>query len=209
MDQIRINTIKVKALIALILILTACSGNKRQLKNGVLIENRINRGINYEDPNGEQYNIRFIPITITNDSTIPINIQIEFLKEYYNHQSNIKEKFKLIPMPREWALDGIDITEKMMDELQDYIDKPKLNKTIEPGEKFVFAVGALYARPTKSNGILPQGLFVIDEAEPFKDCAWPMENEGSSNNTIPIGIRILFGEKCAILYSGQISYNNY
>ncbi|NNC50524.1 MAG: hypothetical protein HKO01_08335 [Flaviramulus sp.] len=175
-------------------------------KTGLLIENRINRGINYTDPQGTDYNIRYIPITITNDSTISIQVQITFSKEYNNPYPYNEERFKLIPLPREWALDGADISESMIDELPGFIENPVLNETIAPGEQIVFAIGSLYPRPVNSTGVLPRRLFVQGEAEIFEDCDWSMEKDRSSNQQIPMGIKIIFGEKCKIIPCGKISY---
>lgn len=60
----------------------------QNLKNGIRIDNGTNRGINYTDSSGTDFNIRYIPIKITNDTIIPINFQINFSKEYDYPQSN-------------------------------------------------------------------------------------------------------------------------
>ncbi len=209
-------------IVGFLTVLIACSGNQQtpngelqiesgakqqQLpKSGLLIENRINRGIDYTDPKRMDYNIRYIPITITNDSTISIHVQIVFSKEYNYPHSGSDEKFKLIPLSSEWALDGVEISESMIDELPVYIENPVLSETIEPGEKIVLAIGSLYPRSTKTAGVLPRMLFAQSDTGIFPDCEWLMEKDQSLNQQIPMGLKIIFGERCMIIPCGQVSY---
>ncbi len=190
---------------------TQCASEKSKSpehtrKSGLLIENKINRGINYTDPQGTDFSIRYIPITIINDSTIPINLQIAFSKEYNNPPPNNEEKYRLIPLPKEWALDGVGISDSMIDELPAYIEKPVLDETLGPGEDLVLAIGSLYPRPAKSTGVLPRTLFAQGDKTTFPDCDWLMEKDRSSDQQIPLGLKIIFGEKCMIIPCGQISY---
>ena len=53
-------------------------------------------------------------------STVPIHFQLDFLKEYNYPQVNSDEKYKLIILPKEWALDGVGITENMTEKLPTY-----------------------------------------------------------------------------------------
>ena len=176
------------------------------LKSGLTIKNKINRGINYTDPHGDDYSIRYIPISITNDSTISIHLQMGFSKEYDYPHPDSQEKFRLILLPKEWALDGVDISESMLDELPKYIEQPLLNKTIEPGEEFILSVGSVYPRPAKTSGVLPRTLFVHSDTTTFPECEWLMKKERSSNQQIPVGLKIILGERCMIIPCGSISY---
>lgn len=173
--------------------------------NGPLIENKINRGINYMDPQGNDFNIRYIPISITNDSTISMHVQLAFSKEYHFPHPLSEEKFKLMPLPREWALDGIGISERWIDALPTQIENPVLTDTIEPGEKIIFAIASLYPRPAKTTGVLPSILFAQSDRVLFPDCDGYAENM-SSNQGIPMGLRITFGAKCRIIPCGHVSY---
>ena len=106
-------------------------------KSGLLIDYGINRGTGYTDSLGTYYNIRYIPITITNDSTIPIHFQIAFSKEYDYPVAYGDREFKVIPLPKEWALDGVEITDRMINELPKYIDKPFSNKPLNPAKNLL------------------------------------------------------------------------
>ncbi|KAA3626939.1 MAG: hypothetical protein DWQ02_20140 [Bacteroidetes bacterium] len=196
-----------KILLGLLIGLMACSCKQQiTLKSGLLIDNSINRGINYTDPQGMDHSIRYIPITITNDSTVSIHVQIAFSKEYNYPHPHSEQQFKLIPLPLEWARDGADISESMIDELPAYIENPILKETIEPGENMVLAIGSLYPRPAKTSGVLPRLLFAQSDTTTFPGCDWLMGKKPSSNQQIPLGLKIISGEKCMIIPCGEISY---
>jgi hypothetical protein len=186
------------------------SVNKQSdLYNGIQIENKINRGINYTDPLGMDYSIRYIPITITNESTSKAYLQIAFAKEYNYPEPYIHEKFRLIPLPEEWALDGVEISDGMMNELPSYIKKPVLNETIAPGEKLIFAIGSIYPRPARTTGVLPRILFVQNGEITFPDCEWYLEKDQTSGQPIKMGLKVIFGQSCRIIPGGSISYSKY
>lgn len=177
--------------------------------NGIQIENKINRGINYTDPLGMDYSIRYIPITITNYNTSAAYLQVAFTKEYNYPEPYIHEKFRLIPLAKEWALDGVEISDGMINELPAYIEKPVLKETIAPGEKLIIAIGSVYPRPARTTGVLPRVLFVPNGTEIFPECDWRMEKDQTAGQPIQIGLKVIFGEKCRIIPGGSISYSKY
>lgn len=194
-----------------VLIFCACdqytSKAEQAIDTGLRIENGINRGVSYTDPQGNDYNLRYIPISITNDSTIPICIELAFAEGYVYSTSNGDENFEIIPLPREWALDGVEITDSMMNEIANYIQKPMFKEMLEPGEKWLIAIGTLYPRPPKLNGILPNSLFVHHDQEVFPNCDWRMKKETSSNARLPLGLQLNFGENCMIIPCGLVAYS--
>lgn len=196
----------INAFIGLLLVMFACSGNEQKLRSGLLIENKINRGINYTDALGVDYSLRYIPVTITNDSTLAIHLTIAFSNDYNYPHTYSEEKFRLVPLPMEWALDGVGITESLINELPSYMDNPVMNKTIEPGEKIVFGIGSIYPRPANTTGVLPRILFTQNDTIAFPECNWLMERDQASNQQISLGLKIIFGEKCVIIPSGKISF---
>ncbi|MBT8220251.1 MAG: hypothetical protein KJP00_10515, partial [Bacteroidia bacterium] len=113
--------------------------------------------------------------------------------------------FSIFPMPKEWALDGVEITDNMKNELKNYIDKPFLNTTLKPGEKSVIAIGTLYSRPPKSTGVLPNTLFVHSNSGLFPTCKWVMKKDPSSD-PMALGLRLNFGPSCTVIPCGQVSY---
>ena len=89
---------KFKLILGFLLVLIGCSGNLKTSEGklavedspnthfksniGLKIEYKPTRGQTYTDTIGNKYNLRHIPAIITNDSSIPIQIHIAFLKEY-------------------------------------------------------------------------------------------------------------------------------
>ena len=179
-------------------------------KSGLLIDNGINRGTGYTDALGTKVNIRYIPITITNDSTIPIRFQIAFLNEYDHTGSYGNQNFKLIPLPKQWALDGMEITDSMMNALPKYIDKPLFNKILVPGEKCVFGIATLYS-PT-NYGPVPNALFSHRNRGRFRECDSLISQNESINHHLALELKLDFyrwsqpPESCTIIPCGQISY---
>lgn len=185
------------------------ANHKIALKSGLLIENKVNRGTNYTDPQGNDYSIRYIPISITNDSTVSLHVQVVFATEYNYPHPNSDIKFRLIPLPKEWAMDGVEISESMFDAIPNFIENPVLSETIRPNEKIVFALGSLYPRPAELSGVLPRKLLLQEEAANHPDCDWTLESERSSGQHMQLGLKIRFGEICKIISCGQIYFNEH
>ncbi|MDX1702447.1 MAG: hypothetical protein R3250_17595 [Melioribacteraceae bacterium] len=178
-----------------------------ELKNGIKIENNVNRGVSYTDSLGSKYNLRYIPISITNGNISPIQLYIAFSKEYNFPHPNTHQIFKLIPLPKEWALDGVGITDSMVNEIPTLIDNPNVNITIEPGEKFIIAIGTLYPSPPKTGGVLPKMLFAHNYPGDFPSCDWVMEEDLSLHPEIALGLKLNFGQNCIVIPCGMISFH--
>ena len=222
---------KFRTIIGLLIVLIGCSciqkpsKSKWQIENGpnqhlgsksgLRIDNDPNRGVSYTDSLGAKYNLRSIPITITNDSTIPIHIQIAFSIEYDYPTAYGDEKFNVFPFPKEFKPN--DVTwdsvsyELGRSELRDLLDRGfetpyVLNETLEPSEKFVMSIGTLYPRPPKVCGVLPNELFAYSYRGIFPECDRFMKEDPSSNPQIALGLKLNFRESCIIIPCGQISY---
>ncbi len=216
-----------RTILGLFSVLIVCSCNQQPSKSGLQIEdgpnqhlkpqtglkieNGINRGTGYTDSLGTNYNLRYMSVTITNNNTIPIHLQIAFSKEYDYPSPYSDEQFKVIPLPIEWALDGVEITDSMINELPKYIDKPSVNKTLEPGEEFVAAIGTRY-RPT-GRGIVPNVLFEQSDSASFQACDSQINPDKSTNSQSALGLKLdiyLTGHRdpsaCILIPCGQISY---
>ena len=208
----------IKSIAGLLIVLVGCSGDQQSSNGGlttdsglfpkaIRIDNGINRGIGYTDTLGADYNLRYIPITIRNDSTISIHLQIAFSMEYNFPHLDSNDKFKVIPLPKEWALDGVGVTEGMMDELPHYIERPVFNATIKPGETCTFSIGTLYPNPPKMTGVLPRTLFTHLNSGMFPTCEWLMKKYPSSQSQMALGLKLVYGENCIIIPCGQASYS--
>lgn len=210
-----------RTLLGLLIVLMGCSSNQQvleekqqreqdspplTLKSGLLIDNGINRGVSYSDSLGKAYNLRYIPISISNDTSIPIQFQLTFAQSYEYPKSHDEEPFMILPTPTTWVQDGRDITESMYDELAPYIADPSFSEIIKPGEKLLTGIGTLYPRPPKTTGVLPKTLFVHLGEETFPYCDWHMTREVSSQTQLPLGLKIIFGPACRVIPCGHISY---
>jgi len=181
-----------------------------KFKSGLTIKNGINRGTGYTASKGTDYNIRYMPITITNDSTLSIQLQIIFSKEYINPLTSSDYQFNVIPMPREWALNGVEITDNMFNELPKYINNPFVKKTLKPGEEFLFSIGTRYHRTTGYVAPLPEIFFVQGDMDSFQLCDRLIFGERIESK-VALGLKLRFngvesGERCAVIPCGQISY---
>ena len=215
---------KLRTIVGLLIVLMGCSCFQRTTKgelqiekgsiqhlgskSGLLIDHGVYRGSGYTDLLGTNYNLRVNPITITNDSTIPIHVQITFSKEYDYPIAYGDEKFKVIPLPKEWAQNRTtdSMFDSMFEKLPNYIDKPVLNETVEPGEKINLAIGTLYPIPGDNWSVVPNELFAHSDGGIFPTCDWLMKEDPSSNPEIALGLKLVFTQSCIIIPCGQISY---
>ena len=179
--------------------------NQQNWSDKLIINNGQYRGTVYTDSLGDIYNIRYMPITITNDDIIPIHLQISFAKEYDFPIAASLEKFNVFPLPIEWANDGAEISDSMIDQLPKYISEPILNKTLEPNEKNLFAIGTLYRRG-KTGGLLPKFLFIQNDQEIFSECDWLMNEHLSSMPQLSLGLKFSISGSCFKIPCGKISH---
>lgn len=212
---------KYKIVSGLLIVLAICSCNQQKSKGNIkpeniaihqndsdalLIKNGQFRGVTYTDSLLSNHNLRYMPVTIANDSTITMHLQINFANEYDFPVSNSNEKFNVIPMPNEWAIDGGEVTERMLDELPKYITKPYLNKTLEPGEEILLAIGTLF-RQGKTSGIVPNSLFQYRDGTILSECDWLIEQESSPNSQVTLGLELSSSGRCIRIQCGHISYH--
>ena len=181
-------------------------------QSGLLIENAPNHGVGYTDSLGKRFNLRYIPITITNDSVIPIQLQLAFSQEY-DYPTGYDVQLFLFPIeakPGEITFDSL--TYELSDNaLHDFFDRGmrpvhKLNQTLQPGEKCITAIGTLYPRPPKTAAFLPNALFVHTEPDVYAACNRLIDKDPSGEHPVSLGLKLIFRENCVIIPCGQISY---
>ncbi len=215
---------KLRTILELLIVLFVCSCSQRTSKgehqikidpnqhvgskNGLLFEHGGYRGTEYTDSQGTNFNLRYNPILITNDSTIPIHVQIAFAKEYDYPTGYDNKQFKVFPLPIEWAQDGTTdgMFDQMWKEFENVLEKPFLNATLEPSENLVFAIGTLYPLPPEVWWVVPNELFTNSNDEMFPTCDWFMNEDPLSNSEIALGLKLHLDERCTIIPCGQISY---
>ena len=184
--------------------------NELEFRSGLSIDNGINRGAGFKDSLETFHNIRYIPIRIKNDSTLTLKIYLNFLKEY-NHPFTDENQFNVVPMKSEWVVDGGEISDKMLLDLQEDMKNPNMTKFLEPNEEFLFGIGTVY-QVAREDYIapLPQVLFVQGEMDSIKICENRLTVEQTESD-LELRIKLIFNqgnknEHCEIISCGRISY---
>lgn len=185
--------------------------NEPEFKSGLTIDNGINRGAGYKDSLETFHNVRYIPVRIKNDSTLTVKVHLNFLKEY-NHPFTDENQFNVVPMKSEWVVDGAEITDKMLLDLQEDMKNPQMTKSLEPGEEFLFGIGTVYQVVGEDYvAPLPQVLFVQGEMDSIKICENRLTVEQTESD-LELRIKLIFNqgnknEHCEIISCGRISYD--
>ncbi|MEM7375374.1 MAG: hypothetical protein AAF587_42655 [Bacteroidota bacterium] len=165
-------------------------------RSGLLIDNGFRRGYSFTDSEGSSYYLRDIPVTITNDSTIPIYLEIVFAQEYDYPAAYRDKTFNIIPLPQASAYS----------EIQNYIDRPILQTTVEPGETLVIGIATIYPKPPEDSGVLPHALFEQNNEGTSSACDWLIGEKSISNSKIALGLKLVFTDGCMRIPCGHISY---
>ena len=122
-------------------------------------------------------------------------------------------------MPKELPPDSVTFDgvsyELGNNELRNYFDgglnPPNiLIETIEPGEKYVTAIGTLYPR-SKDSFVLPNAIFVQGNSVNFQVCDNTIDQDGSTDPRLSLRLKLDFNrgessESCTIIPCGEISY---
>ncbi len=123
---------------------------------GLYITNGPRQGLQYIDSTKTEYNYRYYTITITNDSLIPIHLNINFSETAMGSRDSLKSIFFLLPRsltPEKQHFDDGGMSKELKRFLNVGIDTHVyLNKTLKPTERCVLTFGVLtdtkYADPT-------------------------------------------------------------
>ncbi|MBT8220252.1 MAG: hypothetical protein KJP00_10520 [Bacteroidia bacterium] len=190
------------------------------MKNsGLRIENAPTRGLGFTDSLGMKYGMVYITTTIINDTTIPIDLQFAFSQEYDYPTAYGEEQYNVILLSKEWGLNGVEITDSMINELPKFIDKPYLDKTLKPNEECVETIGIL--RPSRANlcSASPYAILEYSDRGNFPLCEWAGNQDQESNPSpkafgakLALGLQVGFCtvggqyESCKIIPCGHVSY---
>jgi hypothetical protein len=184
--------------------ISACGQNEKnkdgvttiasEKKYGLYIANGQRQGMQYFDSTKTEYNYRYYTMMITNDSIIPIHLNINISEAVINLRNTIKSKIFLLPRhltPEEQQFDQGGMSKELKSFLDQDIDTPVyLNKILNPTERCVLTFGVL--TDTK----------YLDPTTPF-DTRLIVLNENSS--ALSIKLKINDG---LIIPCGQFSYIN-
>lgn len=165
---------------------------------GLSLTNQPVRGMGYTDSLGNKYGLRHIPTYITNDSMVPIHVEIAFARSYNTPEAFGEKKFKVFPLPKEWARDGLGPSDTMLTEMPKYIAHPIMSKTIAPGERFVLGLGILTPYPAEY-GVFPIAVIPNENEKYYGECVDLIEPE-----QLPDGQKVF--QLCIGFASGSQAY---
>lgn len=102
----------------------------------------------YTDKKGDTYLYRSVTTCITNDSTIPVNVEIEFLNELKCKNEFNERSMKIFILPNELSGDKQYNYPGVSSELQKYLDynihkSSTLSKQLKPKEDLKITIGIL------------------------------------------------------------------
>lgn len=183
-------------------------------KTGLKIETTPTRGTGLTDSLGSKYGIVHVTNTITNDSTIPILLQIALPIEY---SYPISDEFKIVLWP------GLTEPPHLYTDSQGWVRENftdnyleasnQFNKLLAPGEKYVVTIATIkYPGPPETCSAVAYSLLQYSERRNYSGCDWTMDEEHSTNPQLALGLHVgfctsgLHYESCMIITCGQITY---
>lgn len=208
---------KFRTIVGLLIVLHIGSCIQRTSNGGLLIDNGPSHGVNYTDTLGTKYSLRYIPITITNDCTISIHLQIAISNEFDYPVAYGDMKYKVFLFPKELTPDKVTFdtlsyelgNNELRNLLDTGFDSPYiLNKTLERHEKCVITIGTLYPNPTNC-GVVPNALFLQNNRGLYHTCDSLMNQDKSTDPQLTLGLKLDFCESCILIPCGQVSYSDH
>jgi len=170
------------------------STNQRpESKTGLKFETRPPRGTGFTDSLGFEYGIVHITHTISNDSTIPIHLQIDLPIEFSYPFSDDYHKFKIVLWPG--LTEPPDLYSNSTGVLEDFTGNDlgssnQFNQLLAPGEKYVVTIGTIFPRLPKICSAVAYSLLEYNERRNYADCDWKMDEEHSTNPQLALGLQV-------------------
>ena len=209
-----------RTIVGLIIVLIACSFSQQTLKSGLRIEYGPNLGATHIDSLGVKYFYVHSTATITNDSTIPIHLQLALANEYeFPTFCSDSNKYKVFLLPEELTPDTATLYNNIVNGQHDFLNSPLdkayvFTKTLSPGDYCVVTIGVLTAKPTNCAAV-PRAVFSNDNKEFYNACDKQLNQAISTNSQLEIGVKLEYyyqrkfitpEDGCAVIPFGQISY---
>ena len=180
-----------------------------QSENSLLIENGPTHGTGYQDSLGANFNLRYIPITIKNDSSVTARIQIQFDSFYENPKGYEEGIYRVFPLPKEWVVDGMtdDDFDVLWEDFESYVNRPQVSAEIQEGGEFSFVIATLYPLPAEKWWIVPRQLSVGHFKQDLKQCdEITGRDERSQESGLPFVLQLSHDSGCSLLYCGYVNY---
>lgn len=190
-------------------------------KTGLKIEYGPNLGATHTDTLGNRHFYVHITATITNDSTVPIHLQLALAEAYDFPAFCGDDQYKVFLLPEELTPDTATIYNNIVNGQHDFLntplDKPFMsNITLTPGEYCVITIGVLIPKPANCAAV-PRAIFSQDTKGLYQACDRQINRAISTGPQLEIGVKLEYyyqrkfiapEDGCAVIPIGQISYPN-
>jgi len=190
---------------------------KKELTDRLTIDNGAIRSTEYEDSNGNSYKIRYLPVTIRNNGSLPVNIKINFSEEY-TYPTSSENSFHIAPVESGWVVDGVPISDlfvvdgvplALVSKLTQALKNSQLKKSLKPGDEFLFGIVMQHDADQDTMTSIPEGLFVRGDTDNLKSCNGLLLGDRTKSN-FQFGLKVSFNqgdkdEYCAIIPCGKIT----
>lgn len=188
-------------------------------KSGLKIEYGPNLGTTHKDDLGLSLFYLHSTATITNDSTIPIQLQFALSNEYEFPAFCSDEKYKVFLLPEELTPDTATIYNNIVNGQHNFLntplDKPSVvNKVLDPGEYCVITIGTLTPKPSNCAPV-PRAIFSHDTMGAYQGCVRLSNEKISTGPQMDIGVKLEYYNQrkfiapedgCVVIPFGQVTY---
>ena len=156
------------------------------MKSGLRIEYGPNLGAGHTDALGVKYFYVHSTAIITNDSTIPIHLQLALANESeFPAFCGDTNKYKVFLLPEELTPDTATLYNNIVNGQHDFLNSPLanskiLNKTLHSGEYCVVTIGVLIPKPSNCAAV-PRAIFSPENKELYQACDRQINQAISTN----------------------------
>lgn len=186
-----------------------CTVAQSQSENGLLIENGPTHGTGYQDSFGANFNLRYIPITILNDTSVAARIHLKFDDFYQNPKGYEEGIYRVFPLPKEWVVDGMtdDDFDVLWKDFESYMNRPQVSAEIQAGAEFSFVIATLYPLPAEKWWIVPRLLSTGQFNADLEQCdEITGRDERSQESDLTFVLQLSHDRGCSLLYCGYVNY---
>lgn len=191
-------------------------------ETGLTFETSPTRGTRFSDSLGNEYFIVHVANTITNDSTIPIQLQINLPSDFSYPISGHDVNYKIVLWPEltepphlySDSQSQVQVMENWT--IRDWEAPNQFNKLLAPGEKYVITIGTVVNTEVPNIcSAVAYSFLTYSERGNYADCEWTLDEEHSTNPQLALGLLVgfctsgLHYENCTIMTCGQVTYIEY
>ena len=224
-----------RAILVLTVILSACvyfprdgqsdsvrkeaSTAQEKFKTGLSIEYGTNLGATHTDSEGQRHFYVHNTAVITNDSTIPIQLNLALAKEMSFPDFCGESTYKVFTLPGELTPDTSTVYNNIVNGTHDFLNAPlkntkEIKKTLQPDDICLVTIGVLIQKPANCAAV-PRAVFSLNGTTPDLECE-RQNNEGlpdKMHSEVGIKLEYYYNRKfvppddgCVVIPIGQISY---